>query len=61
MIISLLVTGLYVIKLNMMGFERNGTSKYFVDIYKSIGAGMFSELMTYMIFWIMFFNFVYVV
>ena len=61
MLVGILVTALLVIKIKAMGSEPNGTSLYFRTLYQTVAADMFSNIMTYMIFWILLYNIVYVV
>ena len=49
------------LKVTAMGFDRSGNSKYFPTVLAAATADMFSNIMSYMLFWIMFYNIVYVV
>jgi hypothetical protein len=48
-------------KVAAMGFQANGSSKYFPTVQMAASSDMFGNIMTYMLFWIMFYNVVYVV
>ena len=61
MFIGIITSALLFAKIIMMGVDKNGNSNYFVNILTTATANIFSNIMTYMIFWILFFNIVYVV
>ena len=58
---SLMTSALIALRVTSMGFDNNGSSKYFMSVAQASTANMFSNIMTYMLFWIMFYNIVYVV
>ena len=58
---SILTSVLIALRVSSMGFESNGSSKYFESLAQAATTNMFSNIMTYMLFWVMFYNIVYVV
>jgi hypothetical protein len=48
-------------RISTMGTDQSGESKYFTELLKTVSANVFSNLMTYMLFWIMFYNVSYIV
>ena len=58
---SILTSVLIALRVSSMGFEINGSSKYFESLAQAATTNMFSNIMTYMLFWVMFYNMVYVV
>ena len=61
-LITILFTSLILyIKIKLLGSEDNGDSKYFHDAISTSMSGMFGNVMTYLLFWIMFYNIVYVI
>jgi len=57
---GLATSGLLAMRIASLGFE-NGESKFFGNLIEAASTGIFSNIMTYMLFWIMFYNIVYVV
>ena len=60
-LMSLVTSALIALRLGIMGFEQNGQSKFFPSFITAASTNMFGNIMTYMLFWIMFYNIVYVV
>ena len=60
-VMSIVTSALIALRVTSMGFENNGSSKYFDSVAQAATTNMFSNIMTYMLFWIMFYNIVYVV
>ena len=58
---NLIGSVLIYLRLVMMGFESNGESKYFKNAFSASTTGMFGNIMTYLLFWIMFYNITHVV
>ena len=58
---NLLTSVLIWVRIQTMGFEKNGESKYFKNPVQAATMGMLSNIMTYLLFWIMFYNLVYVI
>ena len=61
MAMSMVTSALIAFRLTTLGFEANGQSKFFPSFIQAVTTNMFSNIMTYMLFWIMFYNIVYVV
>ena len=56
------IVGLLIyLKIVALGFDANGESKFFQNPLSTATSGLFGNLMTYLLFWIMFFNIVYVI
>jgi hypothetical protein len=47
--------------IKMMGAEEDGESKFFPNPFQMAAGGLFGNVMTYLLFWIMFYNLVYVI
>ena len=60
-VMSVITSAIIGLKIASMGFQANGKSKYFPTVQAAATSDMFSNIMTYMLFWIMFYNVVYVV
>jgi len=58
---NVITSVLIYLRIASLGFEPNGDSKYFKDGKAAASTGLFSNLMTFMLFWVMFYNIVYVV
>ena len=61
MAMSMLTSLIIGLRVASMGFEENGQSKFFPSFVQAMTTNMFGNIMTYMLFWIMFYNIVYVV
>lgn len=55
------VSVLIYIRVLAMGLEKDGSSCYFHNLGQAAFSGLASNIMTYLLFWIMFYNIVYVV
>lgn len=58
---NLAVSILIYLRIQTLGKETDGSSKYFNNPVTEAFAGVMSNLMTYLLFWIMFYNIVYVI
>ena len=58
---GLFTSALIGLRVASMGFDSNGSSKYFNSVTQAATTNMLGNMMTYMLFWIMFYNIVYVV
>ena len=61
MLMSAVTSALIGLRITILGFDTSGKSRFFVDIIEAASLGMFGNIMTYMIFWILFYNIVHVV
>ena len=58
---GVLTTIILFLYMTTLGSDARGDSKYFKNMLQDASSNMFSNIMTYMLFWIMFYNIVYVV
>ena len=61
MLMGAMTSFLITLRVASMGLDSNGNSVYFGKLLSVFTNNMFGNSMTYMLFWIMFYNIVYVV
>ena len=61
LLINLIGSIMIYLRIAMLGFESNNESKYFKNAFSASTTGMFGNIMTYLLFWIMFYNITHVV
>ena len=59
--IALFTTLMIFVRIKFLGSEDNGDSKYYGNALSASMSSMFGNVMTYLLFWIMFYNIVYVI
>lgn len=59
--INFVASTILFVRIKMLGSEDNGESKFFKSAFAAAFNGTVGNLMTYLLFWIMFYNIVYVI